>query len=163
MAFGLMDVFVKIGADTSELEDGVNKSKGIVGGLSDKLGGIGGAITGGLKVAGAAIGAATAAVGAFGGMAVKSYAEYEQLVGGVEKLYGDAAGKLQTYADQAYKTSGMSANQYMETATSFSAALINSLDGDVDKAADITDVAMRAMSDNVNVFGSDMEIFIPII
>lgn len=90
--------------------------------------------------------------GAFSG-----YADYEQLVGGVDKLYGDASGKLQQYAADAYKTAGMSANQYMEQATSFSASLIGSLNGDVDAAADMTDVAMRAMSDNVNVFGSDMQ------
>lgn len=115
----------------------------------------------GLKVAGGAIAAgvaaASAAVVSLGKEAVSSFANYEQLAGGVEKLYGTAADKIKSYADEAYKTSGMSANAYMETATSFSAALINSLGGDVDKAADMTDLAMRAMSDNVNVFGSDME------
>ena len=104
----------------------------------------------------AGVGLATAAVGKLTSEAYSSYANYEQLVGGVEKLYGSAAEKLEQFANEAYKTSGMSANQYMETATSFSAALINSLNGDVDKAADLTDVAMRAMSDNVNIFGSDM-------
>lgn len=118
--------------------------------------GIGSALKVGGAVIGAGITAATAAVTGFAKEAVKSYASYEQLIGGVEKLYGDAAGKVEQLANEAYKTSGMSANQYMETATSFSAALIGSLEGDVDKAADLTDVAMRAMSDNVNVFGSDM-------
>lgn len=89
--------------------------------------------------------------------AVDSYATYEQLVGGVDKLYGEASAKVQAYADEAYKTSGMSANQYMETATSFSASLIQSLGGDVNEVAEMTDVAMRAMSDNVNTFGSSME------
>lgn len=114
-----------------------------------------------LKVGGAAIGAgvaaATTAVVKFGSEAVKSYANYEQLIGGVEKLYGDAAGKIEEFANNAYATSGMSANKYMETATSFSAALITSLGNDVDKAAAMTDVAMRAMSDNINVFGSEAE------
>ena len=119
--------------------------------------GIGGALKVGGAVIGAGIAAATGAVMKFGSEAVSSYANYEQLIGGVEKLYGDAAGKIEQFANDAYKTSGMSANQYMETATGFSAALINSLEGDVDKAAELTDVAMRAMSDNVNVFGSDME------
>lgn len=132
--------------------DSAGKSAG--GKLS---GALGGALKTGLGVATAAVGAATAAVGAFATAAVSSYASYEQLVGGVDKLYGDASQKLQEFADQAYMTSGMSANAYMETATSFSAALINSLGGDVDAAADMTDVAMKAMSDNVNVFGSDME------
>lgn len=119
--------------------------------------GIGGALKAGGALIGAGVAAATTAVIGFGKEAVSSYANYEQLIGGVEKLYGDASGTIQKFADEAYKTSGMSANQYMETATGFSAALINSLDGDVNKAAELTDVAMRAMSDNVNVFGSDME------
>jgi len=146
----LMDVFVKIGADTSGLEDGIQKSKGLASGLGSGL-------KKAMKVGAAAIGAATTAVGAFGMQAVKSYASYEQLVGGVDKLYGNASQKLQGYAKEAYKTAGMSANEYMETATQFSASLINSLGGDVNKAADMTDVAMRAMSDNVNVFGSNFE------
>lgn len=132
--------------------DSAGKSAG-----SKLSGALGGALKTGLGVATAAVGAATAAVGAFASAAVSSYASYEQLVGGVDKLYGDASQKLQEFADQAYMTSGMSANAYMETATSFSAALINSLGGDVDAAADMTDVAMKAISDNVNVFGSDME------
>ena len=146
----LMDVFVKIGADTSGLEDGIQKSKGLASGLGSGL-------KTAMKVGAAAIGTATTAVGAFAMESVKSYASYEQLVGGVDKLYGDASQKLQGYAKEAYKTAGMSANEYMETATQFSASLINSLGGDVEKAADMTDVAMRAMSDNVNVFGSNFE------
>ncbi len=132
---------------------------------SPKVGGIASGITGKLgqaaKVVGTAIVGATAAAGAgavaIGKAAVDSYASYEQMVGGVDKLFGDASGKLQQYAAQAYQTSGMSANQYMEQATSFSAALINSLGGDTARAADMADVAMRAMSDNVNVFGSNAE------
>ena len=105
------------------------------------------------QVAGAVSSAAQSVVGG----AVEAYSTYEQMVGGVDKLFGDASGKLQQYAAQAYQTSGMSANQYMQQATSFSAALINSLGGDTSKAADMADVAMRAMSDNVNVFGSNAE------
>jgi hypothetical protein len=123
--------------------------------IGGALGGIGNILKVGFGAAVAGVTAASGAVAAFGKEAVESYASYEQLVGGVDKLYGEASGKLQQYADDAYKTAGMSANQYMETATSFSAALVNSLGGDVDKAADMTDVAMRAISDNVNVFGSD--------
>lgn len=142
------------------------KLKGIVDSEATQAGVSGGgklsgALGGALKMGGAAIAAgmaaATTAVVSFGKEAVSSYAEYEQLAGGVEKLYGTAADKIKKYADEAYKTSGMSANAYMETATSFSAALIGDLKGDVNKAADLTDVAMRAMSDNVNVFGSDMQ------
>lgn len=121
----------------------------------------GSAFASGLKklgtVALSATAAATTAVGAFGAQAVKAYGSFEQLEGGVQKLYGEAADEIMKYANQAYKTSGMSANDYMETATSFSASLINSLGGDMSKAAEMTDMAMRAMSDNVNTFGSDFE------
>lgn len=143
------ELFAKLGLDSSEYEKGLGNAKSIAGT-------IGGGIKTAFGVGTAAIGAATAAIGAFAGASVKGYAEYEQLVGGVDKLYGEASGKLQQYANEAYKTAGMSANEYMETATSFSAALVNSLGGDVNKAADMTDVAMRAISDNVNTFGSDM-------
>lgn len=163
MASELAKAYVQI-VPTSQGLGG--KLESMLGGEADKAGVktgniLGGAVAKGLGVAGAgiaaAMGTATAAVGKFASEAVSSYANYEQLVGGVEKLYGDAAGKLQDFANEAYKTSGMSANQYMETATSFSAAMISSLGGDVDKAADMTDVAMRAMSDNANTFGTDME------
>ena len=90
--------------------------------------------------------------------AFNGYAEFEQLSGGVEKLFGpEAAEIVKKNADEAFRTAGMSANQYMEQATSFSAALIKSLNGDTVTAAQITDQAMRDMSDNVNVFGSDMK------
>ena len=146
----LLDLMVKIGVDDQ---------------ASDKVAGIGAKITSGLgnavKTVGKVVATGTAAAGAgavaLTKAAVDSYASYEQLVGGVDKLYQGASGKLQQYAQNAYKTSGMSANDYMEQATSFSAALINSLGGDVDKAADQTDKAMRLMSDNVNTFGTDAE------
>lgn len=129
--------------------------------VTGKLGGIGSKAKSALgtvaKVGAAATAAVAGGVGALGKAALESYASYEQLVGGVDKLFGEASGQLQQYAAEAYKTSGMSANQYMEQATSFSAALIQSLGGDTAKAAEQADVAMRAMSDNVNVFGSNME------
>lgn len=134
---------------------GKNAGGKIGNAIGGALGGIGNILKVGFGAAVAGVTAASGAVAAFGKEAVESYASYEQLVGGVDKLYGEASGRLQQYADDAYKTAGMSANQYMETATSFSAALVNSLGGDVNKAADMTDVAMRAISDNVNVFGSD--------
>lgn len=128
---------------------------------SDRVSGIGGRITGLLggaaKAGAAAIGAIYTGVTALTGAALKSYSEHEQLVGGVDKLYGSASGRLQQYAAQAYQTSGMSANQYMQQATSFSAALITSLGGDTKAAADLANTAMVSMSDNVNVFGSNME------
>ena len=89
--------------------------------------------------------------------AVDAYAEYEQLVGGVDTLFKSSSKKLQRYAAQAYKTVGMSANQYMSTAISFSSSLINSLKGDTNKAAEQTDKALQDMADNANKMGTSLE------
>lgn len=102
-----------------------------------------------------------AAGAAFSGIMVgitKTYADYEQLVGGVETLFGKSSDKLLEYANQAYKTAGLSANAYMETATSFSASLLQSLSGDTAKAVEYADLAIRDMSDNANKMGTDMEL-----
>lgn len=87
---------------------------------------------------------------------LNSYADYEQLVGGVETLFKDSAGVVENYANNAYKTSGLSANEYMETVTSFSASLLQSLDGDTAKSAKVADMAITDMSDNANKMGTDM-------
>lgn len=104
--------------------------------------------------------AGAAGVAAFAGItkaAVDSYAEYEQLKGGVETLFKDSATTLMNYADQAYKTAGMSANQYMEGVTSFSASMIASVGGDTAKAAELSNQAMISISDNANKMGTAME------
>ena len=104
--------------------------------------------------------AATAVATAFGATlksAVDSYAKYEQLIGGVETLFKKSSDKVKTYADEAYKTAGLSANQYMETVTSFSASLLQSLGGNTKKAADYANRAVIDMSDNANKMGSSME------
>ena len=146
----LLDLVVKIGVD--------DKATSKVAAIGDSIkGGPGTAAKAGVAALGAALASAATGTAALGKAALESYAQYEQLVGGVDKLFQDASPKLQEYAANAYQTAGMSANQYMEQATSFSAALINSLGGDTQKAADMADVAMRAMSDNVNTFGSSME------
>lgn len=88
--------------------------------------------------------------------AVGHYAEYEQLVGGVETLFKDSSGKLIDYAERAYKTAGMSSNQYMNTATSFAASLIQGLGGDTAKAVELTNLAITDMSDNANKMGTDI-------
>ena len=88
--------------------------------------------------------------------AVSAYADYEQLVGGVETLFKDNASAVQKYANDAYKTAGLSANEYMETVTGFSASLIGSLGGDTKKAADYAHTAIVDMSDNANKMGTDM-------
>ena len=84
-------------------------------------------------------------------------ANLEQQIGGIETLFKDSAGKMREFADQAYKTSGMSASHYMETATSFSATLLKGLGGDTAKAADYANTAIIQMSDNANKMGTDME------
>lgn len=148
----VFELVAKLTLDSSEYENDLKKQSESGG----KLAGVWGKVGGAVKVGAAAIGAASVAVGALTKKSVDAYAEFEQLAGGVKKLYGDAADELMGYANNAYKTSGMSANKYMEQATSFSAALINSLDGDASAAAKQTDVAMRAISDNFNTFGGDI-------
>ena len=101
--------------------------------------------------------AAAVAVAGLSVAAVKSFADYEQLVGGVDTLFGEASQKVQKYADEAYKTAGMSANAYMETVTSFSASLLQSLDGDTNAAADAANQAVIDMSDNANKMGTSIE------
>lgn len=180
MAVPILDLLVKISADSKEVEDHVNKSKeganSIATSFKDAFSNI-------AKIGAGAFAAVGTAVGAFGKQAIDAYGEYEQLVGGVQKIFGNAGMSLQEYAqsmgkttkevkgewenlekaqnkvlknaEKAYLTSGMSMNEYMQTATSFSGALIKSLNGDTQKAAKITDIAMKAMSDNVNTFGTD--------
>ena len=88
---------------------------------------------------------------------VASYAEYEQLVGGVDTLFKTSSQKVQEYAKNAYKTAGLSANQYMETVTSFSASLLQSVNNDTEKAAKAANQAVIDMSDNANKMGTSME------
>lgn len=101
--------------------------------------------------------AAAVAVAGLAGAAVKSFANYEQLVGGVDTLFGEASQKVQKYADEAYKTAGMSANAYMETVTGFSASLLQSLKGDTNAAAEAANQAVIDMADNANKTGTSME------
>lgn len=134
---------------TVGIDSGAKKSSGILTGL-------GTAAKGAATAAVAGFTALTGAVTAIGGAALSAYADYEQLVGGVDTLFGSASQTLQGYAAEAYKTCGMSANQYMTQATSFAASLVSSCSGDVAKAADYANMAMGDMSDNVNKMGSDM-------
>lgn len=113
-----------------------------------------------LKTVGVAMGAvvtaAAAAAVSLGKAVVEAYSEYEQLVGGIDTLFVESSGKLQEYANNAYKTAGMSANDYMSTVTSFSASLIQSLGGDTEKAVEYADMAITDMADNANKMGSDI-------
>lgn len=109
-----------------------------------------------MKAAGAGIAAAAAGVISLAKEAISGYADYEQLVGGVETLFKGSADVVQSYAADAYRTAGLSANEYMETVTSFSASLLQSLGGDTAEAARISDMAITDMADNANKMGSDM-------
>lgn len=144
----LLDLMVKIGVDDQVTDKIGSISSSIKGRLGDAARTVG-------KLAAAGTVAVASGAAAMTVAATNSYAQFEQLEGGVSKLYGTASDQMMKYARNAYRTSGMSMNQYMEQATSFSAALINSLGGDVEKAADQTDKAMRLMSDNINTFGTD--------
>lgn len=108
-------------------------------------------------VAVSAFTAASAAAAKLVKDSVQAYADYEQLVGGVETLFKGSADKVKAYAKEAYKTAGMSANTYMQNVTSFSASLLNSLGGDTEKAAEVANAALISISDNTAKFGSDAE------
>lgn len=139
---------------------GSGLTTGILGGsgaAKSALSSIGGAAVTAGKLAVAGLGAVAGAVTAVGGAALNAYADYEQLSGGVETLFGSSASTLKGYADEAYRTAGMSANQYMTQATSFAASLVQSVGGDTAKAAEYANMAMIDMSDNVNKMGSDMQ------
>ena len=142
----LFELFVKIGVD--------DQASSKLGNITKKLGG---GLKTAAKVGTAAIGAATTAIGALTKQAVENYAEYEQLVGGVETLFKDSADKLMGYAETAFKNQGISANTYMSLATSFSASLLQSLEGDTEAAVEATNLAITDMSDNANKMGTDIQ------
>ena len=143
----LFELFCKIGVDDQASEK-ISK-------ISSKLGN---GLKSAAKIGTAAVAAAAAGITALTTAAVNNYAEYEQLVGGVETLFKNSANKVQEYAANAYKTAGMSANEYMSTVTSFSASLLQSLGGDTDKAAEYANQALTDMSDNANKLGTDMQL-----
>lgn len=177
----VFDLAAKITLDDKEYN---SKLDGAFGKLQSVGSKIGSGLATAAKVGAAAVGVAATAVGGLAMKSVQAYSEYEQMVGGVNKLYGNMGMSLEDYAksqnktaaevktqwetlgkaqdmvlknaQNAYKTAGMSANQYMGIATSFSAALINSLEGDTVKAAEATDKAMTAIADNWNTFGGDI-------
>ena len=142
----LMDLFVKISVD--------DQASGQVEKIGSKL--KGGLVTA-AKVGASAVAAAGTAIIAIGKQAIDKYAEYEQLVGGVETLFKKSADTVMGYAKNAYKTAGLSANEYMNTVTSFSASLLQSLGGDTKAAAKYADMAITDMADNANKMGTSME------
>lgn len=156
-----MDVFnlsAKLSLDDSEYTKGLNSAESKASSFgSTAISKIGGGLKMAAKVGVAAIGAAGAAVGALTTAAVNQYAEFEQLQGGIETLYKNSADKMMQYADSAFRDAGMSANEYMSTAIESSAAMISALGGDTEKAAEMTNMAIIDMSDNVNKMGTSME------
>ena len=142
----LFELFVKIGAK--------DEASGTISKITQ---GLGKGLKTAAKIGTAAVGAAAAGITALTTAAVNNYAEYEQLVGGVETLFKQSSDVVQQYAANAFKTAGMSANEYMETVTSFSASLLQSLDGDTSAAAEKANLAITDMSDNANKMGTSME------
>lgn len=143
----LLDLAVKITCDdqaSGQVEGIGSKITSTVG----KIGGIVSAIMGSAAVAGAV---------AIGKSALNAYANYEQLVGGIDTLFKSSSAKMQQYAANAYQTAGVSANRYMEISTNFAAALVSSLGGNTEAAADMANTAITDMSDNANKMGTSLE------
>lgn len=161
MAMGgteLFKLFGTIGLDgiektNKEINDVTGKAESASGKIMGAFGKIGKTLAIGI---GAGVTAASAAIVKIGKDAISAYADYEQLVGGVDTLFKDSSQKVQEYANRAYETAGLSANQYMETVTSFSASLIQSLGGNTTAAAELADQAIIDMSDNANKMGTDI-------
>lgn len=143
--------------EKSGKESGQKMGNALAGGLKSAASSIGKAFTAAAKAASVGFGAAAAAVAAVGKSALNAYADYEQLVGGVETLFGNASDKVLQNANRAFQTAGLSANEYMETVTSFSASLLQSVGKDTKKAAEYADQALVDMSDNANKMGSNMQ------
>lgn len=143
--------------DLTEAAEQSSVAMGQIGAAADKV------ASGAQEVADATAGishAAQVGLAAAAGAAVKivdSYADYEQLIGGVETLFKGSSEKLVKYAKSAYKTAGLSANNYMKTATGFAASLVSSLGGDTEKAVELVDMAITDMADNANKMGSDIK------
>lgn len=148
-------VTIEINGDSKGLEKELNGVTGKVNNGFSKLSSIAKTALVGVT---ATIGSASVALVGLGKSSVQSYADLEQNIGGIETLFKDSADKVIRNAENAYKTAGMSANQYMETVTSFSASLLQSLGGDTEKAADVADMALTDMSDNANKMGTSMEL-----
>ena len=155
-----MDALGKEMDDTGDSADDLEEELDDAGDAANDSEGKFSKLGGTLKTVGVAMGACVAAAAAaavsLGKAVIEAYGEYEQLVGGVDTLFQESSGKLQEYAANAYKTAGMSANDYMSTVTSFSASLIQSLGGDTEAAVKYADMAITDMADNANKMGTDI-------
>jgi len=155
-----MDALGKEMDDTGDSADDLEEELDDAGDAADDSEGKFSKLGGTLKTVGVAMGAVVAAAAAaavsLGKAVVEAYGEYEQLVGGIDTLFKDSSAMMQEYANNAYKTAGMSANDYMSTVTSFSASLIQSLGGDTEAAVKYADMAITDMADNANKMGTDI-------
>lgn len=147
-------VTINFNGDTKDLEKDINSVGSKIKSGFSKIGSIAGTA---LKGATVAVGAVSTALVGLGTASVNSYADLEQNVGGIETLFKDSADTVIKNAENAYKTAGMSANDYMSTVTSFSASLLQSLGGDTAAAAKSADMAIIDMADNANKMGTSME------
>jgi len=149
-------LFARITLDTSDYESGLDEASKNTSNFADKL------KTGlatAAKVGAATLTAAATGVAALTKASIDQYAEYEQLIGGVDTLFKDASDTIQEYAANAYKTAGVSANTYMQQATAFSASLIQSLGGDTEAAAEYANQAIMDMSDKHSVRVKRIELY----
>lgn len=154
----VFELVAKLTLDTSDYDSQLDGSEKKAKSFGSKLiSGVGKGLATAAKVGAAAVGAATVAVAGLTKAAIDNYAEYEQLTGGIETLFKDDAQQMLQYANNAFKSAGMSVNDYMATAIESSAAMINSLKGDTKQAAELTNLAIIDMSDNVNKMGTSME------
>lgn len=151
MAVNVLELFAKLMMDGSEFEEGLERSRRQAEKFSANIKKVMSAVG---KVTLAGLGAAATGVGAMIKQATSSYGEYEQLVGGVETLFKDNAEEVVKNSQIAYQSAQMSANEYMNTVTSFSASLLQGLGGDTKKAAEIADKAIIDMADNANKMGT---------
>ena len=155
-------VVIQVEMDGNKAQSGVSKLKSLLGGLSEsgaKLGPVFKSVLGANLISGAVISGVNALTGSIKGAfstIISEGAALQQSIGGVETLFKGSAGKVKAYAEEAFRTAGLSANAYMENVTSFSASLLQSLGGDTEKAAEVANRAMIDMSDNANKMGTDI-------
>lgn len=150
----VFDLYATLSLDKSDYDKGLSNAESSANSFGSKLKS---GLARAAKVTGTALTVAGAAVGAIAKQSVDAYADFEQLSGGIETLFGESAQKVMADASEAFKTAGLSANQYMETSIQSAAALINSLGGDQAKAADMMNLSITDMADNVNKMGTSME------
>lgn len=158
-AEGLDDALNDAAESADDVEDGLDRIKDAGSGLGDIFKGnlFANLATKGIEAAVSAAASLAGTVKDVASSALEAYSSYQQLTGGVETLFGTSASTVMAYADNAYKTAGMSANAYMETATSFAASLVQGLGGDTAAAAEIANTAIQDMSDNANKMGTNIQ------